>query len=86
MDRREIAHQGQRYAARAGIARKHDIQIPPFSDAADSSPLSGLGSGDRAGLGAGQPHKVTDLQDRDGAPIGAEIKLHGVHFAQSLRD
>jgi hypothetical protein len=48
--------------------------------------MSSLSSWGRPGLGAGQPHKVSDLEDRDGSPIGAEIKLHAGFFAQSLGD
>ena len=83
---REIAHEGQRHAARTGITRKHDVQAAPLSDAADFAPFPGLGSRGRPGLGAGQAHKVANLQDWYGSSIGVEIKLHGGFFAQSLGD
>ena len=84
--RQEIAHHGQRYAARAGIARKHDLQAAPVCDLADSPPFPGLSGWGRPGLNAGQPHKVANLQDWYRSSISAEIKLYGCYFAQSLGD
>jgi hypothetical protein len=60
------------------------LQAAPFCDPANFPPFPGLGSWGRPGLGAGQAHKITNLQDRDGTPIGVEIKLHGGYFARSL--
>ena len=82
----EITHHGQRYAARAGIARKHNLQAAPVCDAANSPPFSGQSRWVRAGFVAGQPHKIANLEDWDGSSIGAEIKLHGCNYAQSLGD
>jgi hypothetical protein len=84
--RRDIAYHGHCHAARARIARKHDFQATPFCDAANSSPFPSLSRWGRAGFVAGQPHKVANLKDRDWAPISVEIKFHGCHYAQSLRD
>jgi hypothetical protein len=84
--RRDIAHHGQRPAAWAGLARKHDFHAAPFCDAANSPPLAGQSRWVKAGLSAGQPHKVSNFQDRDWAPISVEIEFHGCHYAQSLSD
>jgi hypothetical protein len=81
-----VAHHRKSHAAGTGVARKHNIQRTPFRDATNFAPFPCLGGWGSTGLASGQPHKVANLEDWDGTPIGAEIKLHGRHFAQSLGD